>query len=120
MGVLADAVSGFARGGLAKGVFCYNYAWPAQFTCSFAKYGVEAAHQLCREYCRRGHHFYSLWSTQPEDAYQFTKQDCDDYAESLEWITFLTDCPSESEAFARGVELRTLIPTNPSPDALFY
>lgn len=114
-GIVADSVAAFARSGMCKGLFCHNYSWPSQFTCTYAKYGMEASHTLCREFCRRGDYYFSIWAAQPDDAFQFSKEDIESYEETLEWITFLTDADAEGPVFQRGIELRRLVPTNPDP-----
>lgn len=115
-GVVADAVSAFARGGMCKSIFCHNYGWPAQFTCTYAKFGMESAHALCREFCRRGDYFFSIWAAQPDDRFQFSEEDIQSYEETLEWVTFLTEADTDGPVFQRGLEIRELVPTNPDPE----
>ena len=73
--------------------------------------------QLCREWCRRSEHFYRVWLEAEAEGFEFTQAEVDDYTEDMEWLNFMIAQPPESPAFARGVQIRRLIPRlGPAPD----
>lgn len=114
-GVAADSVSGFPRAWLLD--WCNVYAWPVSARFSFTRFGRAAAHQLCREWCRRSEHFYRVWLEAEVEGFEFTQAEVDDYTEDMEWLNFMIAQPPESPAFARGVQIRRLIPRlGPAPD----
>ena len=75
-----------------------------------------AAHTLAREYCRRSDFFYYIWFLSDNDDYEFSAGDLTSYEDTLEWVTFLTEQDNDSYIFRRGLEIRALLPVNPTPD----
>ena len=83
--------------------------------------GRAEAHQLCREYCRRGELFYQLWveSDCGVDEFDYCDEHIAEYVEDIEWLDFMIGLPTESTAFGRGMELRRLVPrVGPVPAAV--
>ena len=108
-GVAADAAGGFARPGVGKD-WCKSFAFPAQASFAFNRYGREGANQLAREYCRRGHFFLRLWLQSGTD-FQFTQEHIDAYQEAAEWRSWVESVPPEHRwCRQRAGEIRLLAP----------
>lgn len=105
-GMAADAIGSFARGGETE-TWCIPSAWPRQRTFYFAKYRREGARQLAVEVCRRGNYFTNRW-VETGSPSPFSYKDLDEtYPDILEWITWLTEQPTDSpRCFLAGVGVR--------------
>ena len=98
-----------------------SYGFPPSARFGFSKYGRAQAHQLCREYCRRGEYFCQLWveSDCGDDEFEYRDEHVAGYVEDMEWLNFMIALPAESAAFARGMELwRLVIRVGPTPDVV--
>ena len=111
--VAANAVSMFARGGLAT-TWATRYKWPKMRAYAYAKYGQLAAHHLASELARRSQHFYLLWEASENDAFLYCAAALNSYEVTLEWVTFLTEQPIESPVFEQGLNINALLPQNPA------
>ena len=108
-GDAADAVGGFAKAGVCK-EWCRSFAFPAQASFAFSRYGHLGGNQLAREYCRQGHFFLRLWLEHGED-FKFQQHHVDMYNECDEfrlWVESL----SLSDVFVRrrAEEIRRFVP----------
>jgi hypothetical protein len=108
-GVTADAISGYARGGIAR-AFCDIYNFPKEMSFFFRRYGDEGSRMLTNEFRKRGDYFCDLWVSSTLDDFVFTQQMLDDYTDAFEFIDWLCAQPMDSPSFARGNELRLLGP----------
>ena len=111
--VAANAVSMFARGGLATR-WATRYKWPKMRAYAYAKYGQLAAHHLASELARRSQHFYALWEASENDAFLYSEAALNSYEVTLEWVTFLTEQPIEGVVFDQGIKINQLVPQNPA------
>ena len=108
-GVAADAIAGYARGGVAR-AFCEIFAFSKEMSFYFGRYGEEGSRLLANEFCRRGDYFCDLWVSSSNDEFVFTQQMLDDYQDGFEFIAWLCDQPIDSVCFEKGNELRRLAP----------
>ena len=108
LGVVADCVSGFARAWVQDWCERYDMASSARF--GFARYGRAGAHQLCREWCRRNEYFFRIYQAAENDFFEFAQAHIDDYQEDMEWLDFMIAEPADTVTFARGMEIRRMVP----------
>ena len=85
--VAANAVSMFARGGLATR-WARRYKWPTMRAYAYAKYGQLAAHSLASELARRSQRCYALWEACESDAFLYCAAALNSYEVTLEWVAF--------------------------------
>ena len=109
-GLAADAVSGFARA-WAKD-WCALYKWPRSMRFTYEKYGKPQAHELAREFCRRGTYFFMLWYDSPDtdEEFVYTEDHIRSYEEPIEFVDFMLGEPDASAAFDKGMEVRRIRP----------
>ena len=108
-GDAADAVGGFAKSAVCKEL-CRSFAFPAQASFAFSRYGHLGGNQLAREYCRRGHFFFQLWFEHGED-FKFQQHQVDMYSECDEFRLWVESLPL-ADVFVRrrAEEIRRLAP----------
>jgi hypothetical protein len=109
-GVVGDYAAAYARGGIAL-EWCNGWAYPKQASFSYNLYGVENAHILSREYCRRSKHFFMMWLNSPNDLFTFSDLDLKSYNDSGEFLEMMCAVHIESPTFVRGRELQDCFPT---------
>lgn len=107
-GKVSDQVCGYAR--KWTHAWCSKFKWPRQRGFAFGKFGREAAHMLCREWCCRAQHFWNLWVASDDADFKYTQEDVDNYPEHLEFIDFLLSLPVESETLAAGTQIQAMRP----------
>ena len=106
-GDAADAVGVFAKSAVCQ-EWCRSFAFPAQASFAFSRYGHLGGNQLAREYCRQGHFFLRLWLEHGED-FKFQQHHVDMYNECDEFRLWVESLPL-AEVFVRrrAEEIRRL------------
>eukprot|EP00974_Lingulodinium_polyedra_P099620 9648979-Lingulodinium_polyedra.AAC.1 len=71
----------------------------------FSAHGELAANMLAREWCRRAHHYYVQWAQAAEDV-PFDYESAEAYEDCSEFIDWACGVPTDTQTFARIVEVR--------------
>jgi hypothetical protein len=106
-GVAADSVSARCRAHVK--VFCDRFHWPKMKVFHFSAHGELGANTLAREWCRKGHHYFSLWVTSV-GAERFANPGELVYPQSLEFLDWAVGVDVNCQSFAKIVELGECYP----------
>ena len=84
-GVVADGISGYARGNAPK-EWCSIFSWPRQHAIMYNRYGIHGATMLSAEYVRKSHYYFGLWINSDDEDFQYTLSICKDMRRT--WSSF--------------------------------
>ena len=110
--LVSDAASCHARA-LAVD-WCDAFKFPKQAGFYHSVYGAEGARVLGREVARRGTHFFELYLESDDGWTQYSDKELSSYVESIDWVEWLSEQDIMSPQFERGMEIRRILPINPT------
>ena len=68
---------------------------------------------LTKEWVNRSHYFFSLWVQSDDEDFRYSPEHAEGYEDSIEFVDWLLAQPISGPSFARGSDLRKLLPANP-------
>jgi len=92
------------------------YKWPKQRGFHIATYGEEGANMLAREWCNKGHFYYTMWRDRGSDKdYRYTDEDIAAYVPPAEFLDWACELAVDTRAFDMVLEVTHAKPENPGP-----
>ena len=106
-----DGAVGISRGDLCR-TWCLRYAFPRQKGFTYKKWGQKAANMYCREFCRRGQHFYNCYLLRDSDDFLYEDFHFEAYAEGDEWADWKATLDKESVLYEMACAISEIAPSN--------
>ena len=103
LGKVSDCAMAKARGHTHR--FCLLFSWPKVKSFTFGAHGEAAAVQLAKEWCRKGHFFFSVWMGS-DCAEEFASDSDFEYEEDLDFLNFACGVDVDSPTFEAIMLLR--------------
>ena len=108
-GKVGDQAIAYARGGNPV-KFCNYYGYPSRRGYALRLYGARGAHELAREFCRRGQFYYNIMFNSEDEDFEFTPEQIDSYVDSREFLDFMCALDLDGPCYDAGLEIRTFKP----------